>query len=183
MSFFWKTAIKNFLQIGAVLPSTRFVCRSVCKRFPPHTKVVVEYGPGTGVLTREVLRRLPADSKIYSIELNETFIQALKEISDPRFQLTPGDVVDYARRLGTLDPRGVDVVVSGIPFSFLQDEVTEEIVRNTSRGLKEGGVFIVYQYSLTMVAVLKRHFPSVGISIELRNIPPTFIMTASKTKN
>jgi len=178
MRHFWKAAATNFLQLGALFPSTGVACRTIAKRFPPHTQVVAEYGPGTGVLTHEILKRLPNDGKVFGIELNETLAKTLKSFPDQRFHLIEGDVAVLSGRLKTLDPRGVDVAVSGIPFSFIPIDTADTIVKNTHENLKKDGCFVVYQYSRYLLPVLKKYFRKVEVSYEPRNVFPYFIMVA-----
>jgi Phospholipid N-methyltransferase len=48
-------------------------------------KCIVEFGPGTGVFTREILKRLNDDAQIIIFETNPSFYQKLKsEIKDER---------------------------------------------------------------------------------------------------
>ncbi len=62
-------------------------------------KVVVEYGPGVGTITQEVLKRMRPDATLIAIELNPNFFRVLEaEIHDPRFP--PGTRVRAERTPG-----------------------------------------------------------------------------------
>jgi phospholipid N-methyltransferase len=178
MGNFWTAAARNFIQIGGLFPSSRFACRAIVRKFPPHTSIVAEYGPGTGVLTHEILKKLPPTGKLFGIELNTDFVEMLRNTEDQRFQLIAGDVAAVSSRLKELDPRGVDVAVSGIPFSFIPEKVGDTIIANTRAGLNPGGVFVVYQYSRFILKRLRKQFSRVDVSYEPRNIFPYFIMVA-----
>lgn len=169
------------MSVGSFFPSTRFVCRSITRRFPAHVKTVCEYGPGTGVITREILNRLGADGKLYAVELNKEFVDDLKTtITDSRFKVMNADVVQISASFKSLDPRGIDAAVSGIPFSLMPPAVVEATIKNTAQNLNPGGVFVVYQHTRQAVPLLRKYFSRVEVGYEPRNIFPYFIMTAYK---
>ena len=62
-------------------------------------KVVVEFGPGTGIITKKILQRLAPDSHLMVFELNNGFYKELqKELLDPRVIL----INDTAQKLPLL---------------------------------------------------------------------------------
>jgi len=175
---FLKVAVRD-LRVGAVMPSSRWAVAKIMARVPDRLKTVLEYGPGDGVLTRRLLDRLDSTGKLLAIETNPTFIAALQKIEDARFALVMGDATvaaDYAREHGLAD---FDLVISGIPFSMLSDRTRRDVVAKTYDLLRPGGVFLVYQTSPLMVPYLKKKF-AVKTTMELRNVPPYFIMQAVK---
>ena len=120
-----------------------------------------------------------AQGRLLAIETNPTFAALLAKVEDPRFTLVHGDATvaaDYAKEHGL---SGFDLVISGIPFSMLSDATRKKVVDMTHGLLRPGGVFLVYQTSPLMLPYLKRRF-KVRTSVELRNVPPYFIMQATK---
>ncbi len=176
---FIKTAFKDY-KVGALFRSSPFVIRKVLEMLPDDCKYVIEYGAGDGIITKKILHDLPADGKLIALELNPTFITDLKKISDPRLQVLHVDVRAASKDFSSLGLPRVDAVISGIPFSFFKPDMRKEIVINTHRGLREGGRFIVYQYSTLMKKHLEQSFGSITISYEPRNILPYYIMVAEK---
>ena len=176
---FLKIALRDFSHIASLFPSTSFAARSVVKQIPPDVKIVVEYGPGNGSITREILRRIPEKSRLICIEVNENFIPILEQLGDKRLEVVRGDVVEMSGKLRQLFPNGVDAVVSGIPFSFLPNEKGEQVIKNTREALRAGGRFVLYQNSLRTLDRLKKHFTKVKFSFEPRNIFPYFILVAT----
>lgn len=179
---FLKKAAKDY-RIGALTASSRYAVAAVTRAIRPEFRNIVEYGPGDGVITKEMLKRLPPDGKLVAIETNKEFCKHLKEdIDDPRFTLVEGSVLDLSPHL--LEKTGlsrIDAIISGIPFSFFKPKDRESIVEKTAAAISPGGAFIVYQYSLLMAKLLKRHFRSFSYELELRNLPPYFIMRAEKS--
>ena len=175
---FLKVAARD-LRIGAVMPSSRWAVRKIMSRVPDRLATVLEYGPGDGVLTKRLLDRMGAQGRLLAIETNPTFAALLAKIEDPRFTLVHGDATvaaDFAKEHGL---SGFDLVISGIPFSMLSDATRKKVVDMTHALLRPGGVFLVYQTSPLMLPYLKRRF-KVRTTVELRNVPPYFIMQATK---
>jgi phospholipid N-methyltransferase len=175
---FWQVAVKDYVKVGTFFPSTKIASRTVARQIPENPEVIVEYGAGSGVVTRELLKRLPKHGRLISVEQNEAFIDALNEIGDPRLEVVHGDVIEFAKNLPALAPRGVDAVVSGIPFAFMKGHKCDAVVEYTRRALKNSGRFIVYQNTIKVGDVLKSHFPRVKWFLEPRNIMPYFIFVA-----
>ncbi len=170
--------------VASVTPSSRYIVERVVKAMDPKTaKVIVEYGAASGPITRRVLERMPADCRLFAIELNDGLFEKLKEsVKDPRLTPIHGDVRFVDRLLG---PHGVvngqaDVVFSGIPFAFLSGRGRHELLTKTLELLRPGGRFVAYQVTTHLIPVLKDYFPRIDTQFEVRNIPPHFIFTAYK---
>lgn len=176
---FLKTATRDF-RVGALAVSSKYAIRRILLELPLDSRYVIEYGAGDGVITKEILRRLPQDGKLVAIELNPDFIHDLKKIGDPRLSVVCGDIVGLSTDLPSLGLPRIDAVVSGIPFTFLSPRQRRDIVFHTHAALAPEGVFIIYQFSLLLMPILRRHFREVRVSFEIRNFPPYFIMRAQR---
>ena len=178
---FLKVAIRDYKKVGAITLSSRYTIRRVLKGLKPEYKQIVEYGAGNGVVTKEILKALPSDGKVVAIELNDELFEELSKIKDDRLILMHGDVLKISEDLRKLGLPRVDAVISNIPTTLFGPEQKKELVRNTYSGLEEGGRFIVYQYSLLIWPILKDVFKKASYSIELRNLPPYFVMIGEKS--
>ena len=178
--------IKNFIKdrdVAAITPSSKFLVKRVCRWIDftePFT--LVEYGPGTGVFTEYILEHMGPDSTLLLIESNENFVEKLKEMSrgDDRV-IVACDRAEKVQRI--MEEHGLseaDYVLSGIPFSFLDDATRHDLIVRTREALAEDGKFLVYQNYNHMEDPLRRHFPSVKKEYELFNIPPMFAYEATK---
>jgi phospholipid N-methyltransferase len=176
---FLKTAVRDPIRVGAVMPSSSYAVRRILAQFPGDFKYVIEYGPGDGVITREVLKLMPAGGRLLAIETNGEFIDALRQIDDKRLILVQGDArraADYAEAYGF---GRFDLAFSGIPFSMLTSADRHAVVDMTHGLLDDSGTFVVYQTSPLMVPYLSRKF-RVKTSLEPLNVPPYFVMRAAK---
>ncbi|MGK7369247.1 MAG: hypothetical protein ACNS64_03445, partial [Candidatus Halalkalibacterium sp. M3_1C_030] len=70
--------------------------------------------------------------------------------------------------------------ISGIPFSFLDDEQRKSILEQSKNILKDGGGFLAYQTSGHLKEPLENIFGNVETEWEWRNIPPMTVYRAFK---
>ncbi|GAB4368116.1 MAG: rRNA adenine N-6-methyltransferase family protein [Deltaproteobacteria bacterium] len=181
--------VKHFVKdkyIASITPTSEFGVRHVCSKIDfRNCRVLVEYGPGTGVFTRYLLSRMGPDTRILLIERNPGFVRMLtKRFTDPRVIIRN---VCASTVLETLEDCGIqaaDAILSGIPFSFLPYETRMEIVKKTHAALRERGKFLAYQTfyqsNLHLKEPLRTVFGSVRVEYEMLNIPPMRIYEAVK---
>jgi phospholipid N-methyltransferase len=171
--------IKNFIQdqdVAAIAPSSSFLVERVCKWIDfEEPAVIVEYGPGNGVFSEFILEHMTEDSTLILIESNPDFVEMLEEMTadDPR-AIVVEDRAEHIREiLDDNDIDEVDYIVSGIPFSFLDEETRRELLTATKSVLGDDGKFLVYQNYNHLEAPLREHFSEVTKEREFLNIPPT----------
>ncbi len=172
---FFQEFLRHPLQIGSIIPSSRFLERRIVAAAGiPSVKTVVELGPGTGGTTRAILRAMAPDAQLLSVELNPHFHKLVCRIDDARLIPHLGSARELARIVSThaLDPPGA--VISGIPFSTMDPTAGTQILETIASLLPPGGRFVAYQVS-TRVASLSRQLTAPGqmaMELELFNIPP-----------
>jgi len=171
--------IKNFIRdqdVAAIAPSSSFLVERVCKWIEfDEPAVIVEYGPGNGVFSEYILDHMTDDSTLILIESNPDFVEMLENATadDPRVVVVEARAEDVRDILNEHDVDGVDYVVSGIPFSFLDDETRTDLLNTTREILTEDGKFLVYQNYNHLEDPLRSHFSEVTKEREFLNIPPT----------
>jgi len=166
--------LRNPQRVGSIIPSSRFLERRLvqCAGID-HAATVVELGPGTGGTTRALLRAMKPDSNLLSIELHPTFARLLAEKNtDPRLHVYEGSAENVQAAIDQFDLPAPDVVVSGIPFSTMPEEVGVGILRSVKETLAPGGCFVAYQVRDRVAVLGRRVFGPPERDIELRNIPP-----------
>src|SRR4051794_18591979 len=76
---FVKSLMQNPGEIGQVAPSSRFLADGMVANLDlAHAKVVVEYGPGTGAVTRSILERCGPQTAFFAMETNTNMISILQ---------------------------------------------------------------------------------------------------------
>ncbi len=169
---------KNFLKhpnmVGWVLPSSRFLVDEVLKQIDwQRARVIVEYGPGVGAFTAEVLERMRPDAQLIALELNPEFCRFLQSrLQDPRLRVLNESATEIDAVLERLGLPHADYVISGIPFRTIAPHMGDTIVRKTYSILRPSGRFLVYQFSGAVLPYLERVFDVVSRDFELLNILP-----------
>lgn len=174
---FARNFFKHPRMLGSVIPSSRFLINGLLKPVDwKRARVFVEYGPGVGTITTEILRRLPKDGRLIVFETNRDFVSLLRtSLRDPRLHVVEGSAERVGEVLEELGLEGADYVVSGIPFSIMPPEVRESILRTTQRVLRTDGKFLVYQFSPAVQPYLNRIFSDVDKGFQALNILPAWL--------
>jgi len=171
--------VKNFIRdrdVAAIAPSSKFLVRRICKWIDfDEPAVIAEYGPGNGVFSEYIWERMTDDSTLLLIESNSDFVDQLtrRTAGDPRVIVEEDRAEHVADILARHGLDEADYIVSGIPFSFLGEDETHDLLRQTREVLSDGGKFLVYQNYNHMETPLREHFSEVTKEYEPRNIPPT----------
>lgn len=171
---FAKNFAKHPNMIGWMFPSSRFVVEQVLRQIDwERTRTIVEFGPGVGTFTRDILERMHPDAKLVAFETNGEFCQFLTDsLNDPRFVLLHESAAQIDSALKRLGLPAADCVISGIPFKTIPEELRGEIVRNTHAALRPQGQFLVYQLSGVVRPYLESVFGRVRQDFEFMSIPP-----------
>ena len=96
MLLFARNFFKHPRMLGSIIPSSRFLIHDLMRQVDwKRAKVLVEYGPGVGNITTEVLRRMRPDARMVVFETNDDFVEFLRAaIPDPRLTVVHGSAAD-----------------------------------------------------------------------------------------
>lgn len=179
---FFKRFLQRPFQVASIIPSSKaLVDRVASKMDLSGPRVIAEYGPGEGVHSREIARRMTPDSTLLLFELDPDFSRDLERqfATDPRVHVIHGDAAQLPQELARLGIAKCDYIVSGIPFSILDIEKKRSLLEKTYEGIEAGGAFIIYQ----VTNELRQHatlFQRATSEYFLQNIPPMFITVFQK---
>ncbi len=170
--------------VGAIASTSNHIITKMLNKIKfKNAKVIVEYGSGRGIITKQLLNKMDNETILYAFETNIEFINSLKKINDRRLIIINSDAKNAIRILkDKYDIEKVDYVVSTIPFTFIERRKRKRIIYKTYTLLKDGGKFITYQYSWLIYSLIKERFSTSNISVSLQNIPPVFIIDGTKLK-
>lgn len=171
---------RNFFRhprmLGSIVPSSRFLIKQLLAPIDwTRARVIVEYGPGVGSITHEILARMRADAVLIAIETNPAFVQLLKAVPDERLRVVQGSAEAVDRFLAQQGAAQADYIISGIPFSMFGPALRERILRKTCAVLAPGGAFLVYQFSTRVLEDLRRIFGHVRRTFEPLNVLPAHL--------
>lgn len=169
---------KNFLQhprmLGSVVPSSRFLIQRLSDRIDwQRSRVIVEYGPGVGNVSQQLLSKLHSCGQLVLVEMNEEFVFLLRQrLRDPRVRVVHGSAANVREILAGLGIMKADYIISGIPYSTIPAGLRRRILRESRAMTSASGEVIVYQFMRTIERELRICFDQVEVEFEARNFPP-----------
>lgn len=175
---FIKGFLKNWKEVGSVIPSSRFLAKKMLEPIDfEKARVIVELGPGLGCITHKILEMMEEDARLLIFEINPDFCRELNENKDSRLTVFNVSALDMTFHLKEIK---ADYVISGIPLSTLGDDSRSILLKAIKNILSEGGVYIQFQYSLGAYKKLKSIFNKVVLKFTLLNTPPAFVYQCVK---
>lgn len=176
--------LKHPLQVGSIIPSSRFLEKRIIEAANVDSAgVVVELGPGTGGTTRALLNAMPQDARLISIELNAFFHNMISQIEDDRLIAHLGSACDIRDILAEYDLDAANAVISGIPFSTMSRSLGTQIIEAVSSVLAPQGRFVAYQTRDRVATLCRPIMGSEQAEMEFFNLPPTRIYQWEKKMN
>lgn len=150
----WGEISRSFDQVGMVIPSSRGLAKAMVK--PLDTlqapRRILEVGPGTGPMTKQLLRRMGPQDSLVVCEISARFLDRLRQnlLSDEFYQKNKQRVMFYEGAVQTLHSSSLssnyDLIVSSLPFlNFTGDEV-EELFQLYSDMLSPRGILSTVEY-------------------------------------
>ncbi|MBU6430965.1 MAG: ribosomal RNA adenine dimethylase [Patescibacteria group bacterium] len=175
---FIKEFLKNWKEVGSVIPSCRFLAGKMLGPIDfKKAGVIVEIGPGLGCFTNKILEMMDEDTKLIIFEINPDFCRELDKNKDSRLTIFNVSALDMAYHLKEIK---ADYVISGIPLSTLANDSRGLLFKAIKNILSEGGVYVQFQYSLGAYKKLKSVFKKVALKFTLFNAPPAFVYQCVK---
>jgi len=188
-------------EVASVIPSSTGLVRRLLADYDfAHARLVVEYGPGTGAITKQILIHLPETCSYVGAEPNAVFRDLLtKDILRHQGDQTSNEkklgmrtlIADYAQNISqkVLKEFGqADLVVSGLPCSIIPLDVLRDLFASTHKLLRDGGEMRMFVYTHTlimpkmsqMMQLLSAQFKEVFTDIEWSNFPPATVIRCVK---
>ena len=184
----WTKFLTEFLQkplsTGSIVPSSPCLAKAMVEQASLRDgHVVLEYGPGTGVFTDHILRRLGPRSKFAAIEINPQFAAIFRE-AHPEVPLFEDSAENVRAICDSMQVAAADCVISGLPWALFPKSLQIRLLDQMMLVLKPGGIFVTFGYLQSLAlpgawyiaGLLPSYFTAVSrSSIVWRNVPPAFI--------
>ena len=188
-----RTIFREFLKypnkVGAVAPSSRYLANAMLDELDwENLTNVVEYGPGTGAISKHLLQRVGSHQRFFAVELNDQFIPVLNR-KLPELQVFNESVGDIRSICDREQVEWVDAIISGLPWTAFPEALQKELMDATLSVLPEGGQFVTFAYvhglrlsnARRFRKGLQEAFSQVQISpVIWRNIPPAIFYSCRK---
>jgi phospholipid N-methyltransferase len=166
------------------------LCRQLTAPLPETgDPVVVELGPGTGVVTDIVRRRLGSRGRHLAVELNPRFAESLAR-RFPEVEVVCADARVLPELLALRGLRA-DVVLSGLPWAAFRVDCSPSLLHRIAATMTASGVFTQLGYAVTrwapparrQMADLHSAFEEVTTSRTVwRNVPPAVVHVARRPR-
>ncbi len=171
-------------RVGALCPSSPALCRMmVCNTGVEQAGLVVELGPGTGVITREILARAGAGTRVLALELDAGLCANLTR-RFPSLTVRNESAAELVTILRREQLPVADAVISGLPWAIFPRRLQEEILNAVVAGLRPGGVFTTFAYlqgawlpaGRRFQLLLRERFARIERTpVVWNNLPPAFV--------
>ena len=149
---------------------------------------IVEYGPGTGVFTREILARKRPEARFCAFEVNAELARRFRRCF-PRVAMFEDSAAKAPALLPKVGIGPVDCVVCGLPWAAFDDGLQDALLGATMSILRPGGKFATFAYLQGLLLragrrfrrKLRERFAHVEQSpVVWRNLPPAFVYRCTK---
>ncbi|MCR5510997.1 MAG: SAM-dependent methyltransferase [Lachnospiraceae bacterium] len=142
-----------------------------------NAKLIIEYGPGTGVFTKEIISRKKPETMLILIEQNDAFFKKLSSDFHGRNNtlVIQGSAEQADKIAGQYSPYKANAVISGLPFTSLPSTVSHKILKSTGQLIGDSGIFVTFQYSRVKEKLFTKYFSIDERLHEPRNIPPAYV--------
>lgn len=166
----WK---RDRTSVGAIAPTSTVTARKMASVVHPGSGLpVLELGPGTGVITKEILARGIAPQNLTSIEYSPEFCQHLRSLF-PQVDIRCGDAFALDLTLGGKRAAKFDCVISAIPLLHLPVDRRLALVLDLLERVPVGRPVVQITYGLlSPVVALPAGYEVRHLAFMVRNIPP-----------
>lgn len=181
--------LSNPGKVGAFCASSRTLAVEMTRHIGmEHAETVVELGPGTGAITREIVPCLADNSKFIAVELDREMAENIRQLF-PRASVSCGCASNLSEILCENGCPHADIIFSGLPWAIFPEKLQDEILDAVFDALPPGGRFVTFTYiqSVMLPAGIRfrRRLESLFSKVESSriiwcNLPPAFVYRCQK---
>jgi phosphatidylethanolamine/phosphatidyl-N-methylethanolamine N-methyltransferase len=153
---FLKELPSRFHEIGAIIPSSRMLAKSMIRPLLESDRPmnILEVGCGTGPCTRELVRNMGTEDNLVACEINPVLFSRMKASleKEPAYQKHKDRITLYCLPVQDLPGIGFegsfDFIASSLPFTNFTPSLVKEILASYDKLLKPGGELTFIEYVL-----------------------------------
>jgi phosphatidylethanolamine/phosphatidyl-N-methylethanolamine N-methyltransferase len=175
--------------VGAIAPSSTQLALAMVDWFDWSTaRSVVEYGPGTGVFTEQIVPRLNRNAKFFAIERDADLVAVIQH-KLPEVKVIQDSVANVVQHCREMEIDQIDAVVCGLPWASFPEKLQRICMDSMLEVLRPGGQFATFAYwqglMLPAGQRFKRRLSECFTTVETsstvwRNLPPAFIYRCTR---
>jgi len=165
--------------MSAVAPSSRHLASAMAAGFGPDTGPVVEFGPGTGSITRALLKCGLPPERLTLFELDGALADHLAKTLPGAVTIHRAPAQDAVALMQGRLPVGAAAVISGLPLLSMPNAVRRDIVIAALALLAPGAPLVQFTYG-PRPPLPEDLIAALNLTVEkgdrvLRNLPPARI--------
>lgn len=145
-------------KVGAICPSSGNLARAIVAKALPKTaespaRSILEVGPGTGAITKEIIKRLGANDHLDLVEQNLDFAQVLTSLyqTDRRITIHAADFIEWSREQQAKPSfTPYHVVISGLPLNIFSAQQVRACLDGLKQVTHSNGSVTYFEYPRLM---------------------------------
>lgn len=185
--------IKQFLRspqkTGSVMASSEALAEAMTPSdVLANAQSIVEFGPGTGVLTEKILQKIKPGTVFFALEINPDFVKETQKRC-PTALVYADSAAEVQKYLAKHQLQNCDVIISALPWTLFSESEQQKILQAAWEALRPGGTFLTFAYLYGMVfpsarrfrKLLRHQFREVHILPPIwANLPAAFVYKCHK---
>ncbi len=178
---FLRSWIEKPLHMGAVMPSSRVLARTMAQYVDIDSDApVIELGPGTGAITSALIAHGVDQKRLVLVEYNPGFCALLRD-RYPQATVVQGDAYALRDSLWNVLSAPASAVVSGLPLVTKPMLTRLKLIRDAFVAMAPGSPFVQFTYSVA--PPIPKSLPGVSTEASERiwmNLPPARVWVYRK---
>jgi phosphatidylethanolamine/phosphatidyl-N-methylethanolamine N-methyltransferase len=171
---FIKGLIARPKNVAAITPSSPALARAIAEQVDPSIDgLLLELGPGTGVVTEALIERGIAAERITAIEYDPDFAEMVADRC-PGVRIIKGDAYNFPKLTGETQ---FTAVVSGLPLLTRPMTERQALLQTALRHLKPGAPFVQLSYGTNPPVPAPDGVTLKRAALVLMNLPPARVWT------
>jgi phosphatidylethanolamine/phosphatidyl-N-methylethanolamine N-methyltransferase len=176
-------------QTGAIAPSSPSLTAEIVRQAGvKDADIIVEFGPGTGSFTREILRQKKETAFFAGIEANPILAETLRR-KFPCANIFSDSAENTLSILRNHQLAETDCIVSGLPWASFSPQLQDILLQAAMTSLRPEGRFATFAYLQGLLLPsgqrfrkkLRQTFSTVHVGrIIWKNLPPAFVYRCVK---
>lgn len=165
---------------GAVAPSGPGLTKAMAAQVDPSGAApILEFGPGTGVVTEALIAHGIAPGRITAIEYDAEFAARVRERC-PGVSVIQGDAFDLDKTLGARAKDTFAAAVSSLPLVNFPVETREAFLAGVFKRLAPGAPFVQFSYRLKPPVAAPSGVTLKRAAVIWLNVPPARVWVYRK---
>lgn len=161
---------------GAVAPSSPWLARAMASYVDPQIDgPIIELGPGTGPVTKALIRHGIPQERLVLVEYSADFCKLLRR-RFPKATIIQGDAYDIAGTLNGIISQPAAAIVSSLPLMTKPMDIRLSLLDAAAKLMVKAAPFIQFTYAL--LPPIPNDLPSYSCQASKRiwrNMPPARI--------